>query len=128
MDRLAPDAAAAGRTGLPRLTETDVLSFLVRILGLVLFALGMVTLVADGIRSIAASAVLLTPLSATWKMVDAGSFDAAVVWLGGHSPVLAAWVAGPLTAVPTLVVASLLGIALMIAGRQRDGRRRRQIL
>ncbi len=106
-----------------------MLSFLVRLTGLVLFAVGVVTLIADGIRSIAVGHLELTSLGHTWAAIDAGSLDAAGRWLGARAPDVAAAVAGgSLLELPTLAVAGVLGIVLMLIGQRRAGRRRRPLI
>ena len=97
--------------------------FLARFLGVWLVAAAMVIAVVDGARSIAASQVVLTPLSASWAFVseaagrapvEAGEaaglpwpFDVALAWL--------------LTA-PSAAVLAIIGFALLLAGHKRRER------
>lgn len=102
-----------------------MLSFLTRLVGLVLFAIGIVSLIADGIRSIASGSIFMTSLRQTWQSIDAGSLEAAGHWLALRSPSAADLVFGPLLDAPTLIVTGVLGMVLMLLGRRHAPRRRR---
>lgn len=100
-----------------------MLSFVARILGLVLFAIGVVSLISDGIASIAADKLVMTPLSTSLTLIAPDIVDrlkAAAVPLIGETawadwgPAVLAW--------PTLAVAGLSGIFLMLAGARRSPR------
>ncbi|WP_026785058.1 hypothetical protein [Pleomorphomonas koreensis] len=100
-----------------------MLSFVARILGLVLFAIGVVSLISDGIASIAADKLVMTPLSASLTLIAPDIVDrlkAAAVPLIGETawadwgPAVLAW--------PTLAVSGLSGIFLMLAGARRSPR------
>ena len=97
-----------------------MLSFVARMLGLVLFAIGVVSLISDGIASIAADKLVMTPLSASLTLIAPDIVDrlktAAVPLIGETAwadwgPAVLAW--------PTLAVAGLSGIFLMLAGARR---------
>lgn len=100
-----------------------MLSFVSRVLGLILFAIGLVSLISDGIASIAADAVVLTPLSGSLSLIAPDFVDqieATIAPLVGE----AAWAEwGPaVLAWPTLAVAGLCGIFLLLAGARRSPR------
>lgn len=97
-----------------------MLSFVARVLGLVLFSIGVVSLISDGISSIAADSLVMTPLSGSLSLVAPDFVDhleAALTPLVGE----AAWTEwGPaVLAWPTLAVAGISGIFLMLAGARR---------
>ncbi len=100
-----------------------MLSFVARVLGLALFSIGVVSLISDGISSIAADAVVMTPLSGSLSLIApdfVGRIEAAMTPLVGE----AAWAEwGPtVLAWPTLAVAGISGIFLMLAGARRTPR------
>jgi hypothetical protein len=100
-----------------------MLSFVARVLGLVLFAIGMVALISDGISSIAADAVVMTPLSGSLSLVAPDfveRLEAILKPLIGN----AAWTewGSAVLAWPTLAVAGITGIFLMLAGARRTPR------
>ena len=100
-----------------------MLSFVARVVGLVLFAIGVVALISDGISSIAADAVVMTPLSDSLSLIAPDFVDRMeasvkplvgdVAWTEWGSAILA-W--------PTLAVAGISGIFLMLAGARRAPR------
>ncbi|WP_370676183.1 hypothetical protein [Pleomorphomonas sp. PLEO] len=100
-----------------------MLSFVARVLGLVLFAIGMVALISDGISSIAADTVVMTPLSGSLTLIAPDFVDRIEAVL---KPLIgeAAWTEWGLAVLawPTLAVASILGIFLMLAGARRSPR------
>lgn len=100
-----------------------MLSFVSRLLGLVLFSIGLVSLIADGIASIAADAVVTTPLSASLALIGpdfADRLQSFVIGFAGPAvwrewgPAMLAW--------PTLAVCGISGIFLMLAGARRSPR------
>ena len=100
-----------------------MLSFGARVVGLVLFAIGVVALISDGISSIAADAVVMTPLSDSLSLIAPDFVDrmeASVKPLVGD----AAWTewGSAILAWPTLAVAGISGIFLMLAGARRAPR------
>ena len=100
-----------------------MLSFGARVVGLVLFAIGVVALISDGISSIAADAVVMTPLSDSLSLIAPDFVDrmeASVKPLVGD----AAWAewGSAILAWPTLAVAGISGIFLMLAGARRAPR------
>ncbi|WP_210272799.1 hypothetical protein [Chthonobacter rhizosphaerae] len=97
-----------------------MIAFLIRGLGVLLFAASFIALVADGIRSLAADAVVLTPLGQTWFQLHPGSLNLlqAVVQRYLHPYI---WDPILLTVLlwPTFAVGGGLGILLMVLGRKR---------
>jgi hypothetical protein len=100
-----------------------MLSFVARVLGLILFSIGVVSLISDGISSIAADAIVMTPLSGSLALIAPDFVDrlaAAITPLIGEArwadwgPAVLAW--------PTLAVAGIAGIFLMLAGARRAPR------
>lgn len=100
-----------------------MLSFVARVLGLVLFAIGVVALISDGISSIAANAVVTTPLSGSLSLIAPDFVDRIEQLL---KPLIgdAAWAewGSAVLAWPTLAVAGISGIFLMLAGARRSPR------
>ena len=98
-----------------------MLRFLSRFLGYWLLAAALVAAIVDGAKSIAASAVVLTPIAETWALI-------APLLAGGEAaePAPAAPAPWPLdlalawlTAAPTAAVLAALGFILLVAGRKR---------
>ncbi len=102
-----------------------MVAFVTRTLGLLLFAASFIALIADGVKSLAADALVVTPLAATWTSLGPGSLErtrmlvearlGAYVWETMASAVLAA---------PTFAVGGVIGVALMLAGSVRRSRKR----
>ena len=96
-----------------------MLRFLARLLGYWLVAAALALAVVDGAKSIAASTVVLTPLSETWATVAAfGGVDT-----GTSTPISYGWPADAvlawLVSAPTVAVLGALGVLLLVAGRKR---------
>lgn len=100
-----------------------MLAFLVRGLGVLIFAASFIALIADGIRSLASDALVLTPLGQTWFQLMPGSLNLlqAVVQRYLHPYI---WDPIIVTVLlwPTFAVGGVLGILLMLAGRRRRRR------
>ena len=99
-----------------------MLRFLARFLGFWLVAAALVTAVVDGAKSIAASALVATPLAESWATIVAmaGSGDdaaaaSATAATSGPLAIALAW----LFAAPTLLVLAVPGVALLIIGARR---------
>ena len=100
-----------------------MLSFVARVFGLALFAIGVVALISDGISSIAADAVVMTPLSESLSLIAPDfveQIEAVLKPLVGEAT-WAEWGSAVL-AWPTLAVAGISGIFLMLAGARRSPR------
>lgn len=97
-----------------------MIRFLFRFVGLWILAGAFVALVLDGVRSIASSEIVTTPLGVTWLATSPDSLTrfqsfvearvSAGVWETLVVPVLGA---------PLFVVAGVLGLLLMLIGRPR---------
>ena len=97
-----------------------MLRFLSRFLGIWLLAAALVMAVVDGAKSIAASHLVLTPLSETWAML------AALGEASGAEAVDAARLPWPLDAalpllfsVPTVAALAVPALLFLVAGRKR---------
>jgi hypothetical protein len=93
-----------------------VLRFVSRFLGFWLLAAGLVAAVVDGAKSIAASALVLTPVAESWATLTGGAPAAA-------EPSALRWplniaVDWLLTA-PTVAIVGVLGVLLLILGAKR---------
>lgn len=93
---------------------------LLRLLGLLLLALGFVFAVYDGTRSIADQELRMTPLEQTWLDVHQGSLIALKPAVSEASP---SWVwdsvMAPLLRQPTWAVLGVLGLILLVLFRRR---------
>ncbi len=96
------------------------MAFVVRTLGLLLFAASFIMLVADGVTSLAADKLQVTSLGQTWFTVNGGSLNLAqaVVQRYVH-PYLWDPVIVTVLLWPTFAVGAVIGLLLMIAGRKR---------
>jgi hypothetical protein len=104
-----------------------MIAFLTRVAGLILFAVAILALITDGIRSIAADAFIYTPLQDSWTRLSDSSLAATRSFVEGQ---LGAEVWSSLAATvlgwPSFAVIGLPGLALMLVGaRRRPGGRRR---
>lgn len=97
--------------------------FLLRALGLLVFAAAFIGLISDGIRSLAANRILTTPLGQAWFSLhsDSLAFLQDVVQRYLH-PYLWDPVAQTVLAWPAFAVGGVLGILLMLAGSRRRRR------
>ncbi len=95
-----------------------MLRFLSRFLGIWLVAGALVAGVVDGAKSIAASALVLTPLGESWTGLATFAGGAAP-----GEPAAAPWPVDTLLAwalsAPTLAVLAVAGVLLLVAGRRR---------
>lgn len=97
-----------------------VIGFILRASGLLLFAAGFVALVADGVRSLAVDAIVLTPLLKAWTEIDPSGPAAAEALVKSRlEPYL--WDHGivPILGWPGFAVIGGLGILLLLLGRRR---------
>ena len=101
-----------------------MLSFLSRLVGILLVAVALVTAVIDGTKSIAASHLVTTPLGVNWSEFFPQSLSAAQSGIELH---VAHWLWDPvmlwILMLPTWVVAGALGALFVWLGTRR---RRRQ--
>lgn len=94
-----------------------------RVIGTLLIALAVILLIIDGTKSLAANALVLTPLAETWTQVHAGSLEQLRAFLETRlfGPVLETVVSAILS-FPGWAVIGLPGILLAWAGRSRRER------
>ncbi len=96
---------------------------LLRVLGTLLIACAVILLIIDGTKSLAANAVVLTSLEATWTQMHAESLDGLRAFLESRlfGPLLKPLVSA-LLSFPGWAVIGVLGILLAWAGRSRRER------
>jgi hypothetical protein len=97
-----------------------MLRFIARFLGFWLVAAALVAAIVDGAKSIAASAVVMTPLAETWNTIVAlGGWDMPAEELPAGAPwpldIALLW----LLAAPTVGILATLGVFFMFAGAKR---------
>lgn len=100
-----------------------MLRFVLRFLGILIFAASFIALISDGVRSLAADRVLFTPLGQTWFSLHSGSLNLsqAVVQRYVHPYVWDPMIQTVLLW-PTFAVGGVVGILLMLAGSKRRDR------
>jgi len=101
-----------------------MLSFVIRCLGLIVFAAGVIAAVADGIKSIGADSWVVTSLAQTWPTVDAASYAAVSQALLRLPAPLGSFIATTVFGWPAFALLGSLGIALMLLGARRPAQRR----
>lgn len=91
-----------------------------RILGIWLLAAAVVAAVIDGTRSIADSALIVTPLGQTWFQLHTASLTGLQVLVERYvSPYLWDPVITTLLRQPTAVVTTILAVAFLVIGRPK---------
>lgn len=102
-----------------RANGDEMIRFLFRLVGIVIFAAAFVALVIDGARSIAASEITVTPLQPVVEALDPGVLIRAQTAAEGHS---VSWIWDPaalwLLAQPTFAVLGVLALLLLVIGRK----------
>lgn len=94
-----------------------MLSLLIRLAGLASFATGIIALIADGIRSIAADHVVMSSLTQNWTALDTASYATAGQVVSAHAgDAIWQWLEATVLTWPTFAVAGGLGIVLMLVG------------
>lgn len=102
-----------------------MVAFLLRSLGLLIFAAAFIALIADGVKSLAADAVVTTSLGETWASLSPQSLAAAEAMVerraGPHlwDPVITTALTWP-----SFALGGAVGLVLMIAGSRRRRRPR----
>ncbi len=96
-----------------------MIRFLLRFLGMWLLAGGFVALVLDGVRSIASSEIVLTPLGVTWFAASEESFAQFQALIEARLPA-GTWETAmvPLMQAPLAAVLGVLGLFFMLLGRR----------
>jgi len=94
-----------------------------RVVGTLLIAFAVILLIIDGTRSLAANALVFTPLEATWQSMQAESLAALHEFLGTRlfGPVIAPVISAILS-FPGWAVIGIPGLLLAWAGRSRRER------
>ena len=97
--------------------------FVLRVVGTLLIAFAVILLIIDGTRSLAANALVFTPLEASWESMHAASLAAVRDFLGTRlfGPVLDPLVTA-LLSFPGWAVIGVPGLLLAWAGRSRRER------
>lgn len=97
-----------------------MIRFLFRFVGLWVLAGAFVALVLDGVRSIASSEIVTTPLGVTWLATAPDSLARFQSFVETNLS-NAVWerLAVPVLGAPLFAVLGLLGIALLLIGRPR---------
>lgn len=94
---------------------------LLRLLSMVMLAIAVIMAVLDATRSIAASAIVLTPLGDSWAAVSSSTLEAAERTISENLP---GFFSDPLATgflnLPGFAVFAGLALLLAIAGRRRE--------
>ncbi|MEW6257696.1 MAG: hypothetical protein AB1592_17210 [Pseudomonadota bacterium] len=113
-----------GDSRLPQRTTAreKMIRFLFRFLGFWILAGGFVALVVDGTRSIAASALVVTPARAGWTSLSPVSLDMVRTRSSDIAPWLWADLLSPILDLPLSLLLGLIGVSLLAlgAGRRRS--------
>ncbi|QFR34317.1 hypothetical protein [Ancylobacter sp. TS-1] len=97
-----------------------MIRFLFRFIGLWILAGAFVALVLDGVRSIAASEIVTTPLSVTWLATSPDSLARFQSFVEGNfSGVVWETLAVPVLGAPLFAVLGVAGILLLLIGRPK---------
>lgn len=96
-----------------------MIRFLLRFIGFWLLAGGVVALVVDGTRSIAASQIQFISALSAWSSISPSSLEKAKAALSGLSPVAWADAAATMLDLPLFALLCVLGLLLMALGRKR---------
>ena len=100
-----------------------MIRFLLRFVGIWLLAGGFVALVLDGVRSIASSEIVMTPLGVAWLAISEDSLMHVQELVNAKLPA-GSWdlVMAPLLQAPLFAVLAALGLLLMLIGRRKEKR------
>ncbi|WP_181700657.1 hypothetical protein [Chthonobacter albigriseus] len=97
-----------------------MLAFLLRSLGLFVFAAAFVALIADGVRSLAVDGVVVTSLQTTWAFLSPATLQQVeTVAKGSLPPYIWTDMIVPVLGLPAFAVGGVLGIVLLLLGRRR---------
>lgn len=97
-----------------------MIRFLFRFVGLWILAGGFVALVLDGVRSIASSEIVTTPLGVTWLATSPDSLTRFQSFVETNlSPAIWETAAVPVLNAPLFVVLGVLGLLLMLIGHKK---------
>ena len=94
---------------------------LLRLLSMVMLAIAVIMAVLDATRSIAASALVMTPLEASWMTVSPWTLAWTEAMIGERLPAFFLYtVMAGFLALPGFAVFAGLALLLSIAGRRRE--------
>ncbi|SON53606.1 hypothetical protein HDIA_0065 [Hartmannibacter diazotrophicus] len=97
-----------------------MIRFLFRLFGFVIFTAAFIAMIADGVRSIAADRLILTKLGETWSAISPASLIGAQTSVTSHlGPLVWDPLVVSLLLLPTFAVGFVLGLALMVIGKDR---------
>lgn len=97
-----------------------MIRFLFRFVGLWVFAGAFVALVLDGVRSIASSEIVTTPLGVTWLATSPATLTRFQSFVEStFSPAVWERLAVPVLGAPLFVVLGVAGLLLLLIGRRR---------
>lgn len=96
-----------------------MIRFLFRFLGFWILAGGFVALVVDGTRSIAASALVVTPAHSAWTSLSPASLDKVRAWMSALAPWVWTDIAAPILDLPLFALLALVGLLLLAIGNTR---------
>ncbi len=96
-----------------------MIRFLFRFVGFWILAGGFVALVVDGTRSIAASALVVTPARSAWTSLSPASLDAVRVRAAALAPWLWDDLLSPILDLPLFLLLALIGLLVMGIGTAR---------
>lgn len=101
------------------------MKFLLRVVGTWFLGLALVLVIIDGVKTLAAKTIVVTPLATTWGELHAASWTAASAAIAGLFEGLPA---GPdavqyLFSLPAWFVFILIGVIFLLLGRQHAAKR-----
>ncbi|QIB34413.1 hypothetical protein [Ancylobacter pratisalsi] len=97
-----------------------MIRFLLRFIGMWLLAGAFVALVLDGVRSIASSTLVMTPLGVTWLATSETSLAHTQAFIETNlSPGVWNGAMVPLLEAPLFAVLGVLGLLLILIGRPK---------
>lgn len=93
--------------------------YIVRVVSTWFLGLALILLIVDGTRSLAANAVVMTPLAESWQSVHAASWEVVYDGLANAMPPLSGQFADLVFSWPGWIIFSVLGILFALAGHKR---------
>lgn len=96
------------------------MKFVLRLLGLVFLAAGFVSLVVDGVKTIAASSITVTPLGLAWFELHKESLNLAQALIQRYTlPAIWDPIIQNILLLPGWVVFTAIGLLFFLLGRKR---------
>lgn len=93
--------------------------YIARVLGTWFLGLALILLIIDGTRSLAANAVVMTPLAESWQSVHTPSWQVVYNGLATAMPPVSGQFADLVFSWPGWIVFGALGILFALAGHRR---------